>query len=194
MRKRMTFQLVLSEADGALTGRLFRPKFLESGVRIPRIYGYDLSFGIPTVQFNTADDPRDQATVHLGTKVQAFDSNAEPNVGLYRFSDVQIIATSGVMPKREQRVPWVSCDLTVPWLFVGMIIDSTTTTQDYILTGNIEYEWVEISDDQLVELMLFWELKPDDWDAFTPGLTQATIRSGSANAPPYFLVRSTEEL
>lgn len=192
-RKRVTWQLVTSEDDGQLTGRIFAPKIREDGISVVRLYGYDLSFGIPTVQFNTGDDPRDQATVHLGTKVQSFDSGADPNVAVYRFSDVQVIATSGVMPKREQRVPWVSCDLLLPYLFVSQSIDSTTTSQDYITTGNMEYEWVKITDDAFAELLMFWEIDFQERDSLTPGLNTQAVRATGITAP-YFQRMGTEEL
>lgn len=187
MSYRITWQFKMDQDDGAQSGRLFRPRLREGRYIVPRIRGYKLTAG-PNSTFAVTN--RIQATVHLGTKIQSFDSLPEPNFDIARF--FWLDNGTGARTIEEQREPWNVCDIVVPYLFVGQAVNSATTSLELVLTGTMEYDLVDLSEAELLRLLLAWELDFKDRAAFRASLRRQTVRATGISSP-YFLVRSTEE-
>lgn len=189
--KRMTFQMQAHEDDGGQTGRLFRPRIGESGNRVVRVKGYELSAGLVTA--SSISEGRHTVYCHLGSKVQTFDSNAEPNVAMHRFSWFN--TGTGVDLAFEQRTGWQKCDLVLPFLFASLQVSGSSTTSPALITGNVEYKWEDVSDDELAELLLHWEIESSalkDKTTLRPSLQKQNVRAGGITRP-YFLVNSSEQ-
>ncbi len=193
---RKPFQLVQSEDDGQQAVQLWQPHYRSRDrYVIMNLLGYGLSFGIPLVQFGSGDDGRHQTTVHLGTSVlPTVDGGVKPNVALHRFAELNVVISSvGTLLTKEEFIPWQIVDIDLPWFFLSMAVDAGTTSQDYILTGNLEYKEKIVSESEFAALCLNWGIMFKDKRDLEPTLRQTQFQQGGSN-PPYFVVGGTEEL
>lgn len=191
--KRLMIEMVGDPTIGAQSGRVFRPKLLDSGNWVAHLKGYHLSAGLGA---GSVIEERHNVNLHMGSKIQAFDSLPEPNIELARFSWLSKSAT--IADKEEQRLPWVSCDLVLPYLFFGFAVSSSDSASDVVVHGTLEYEYIKVSDVELLELFLMWELDSSVFhgksgsDALRPSLERSTTR-GAGLTPPFFLINSSDE-
>lgn len=193
MRKMICFQMVLADEDLGQTGRLFRPKHYDDKVSVPLIHGYCLEIAPVNADVVAANDRRMRTTVHLGSHIQSFDDVPQPDIAMHHFSHFYE-GTTTTPNIGTERTPWCQLDgLLVPYVFVGLVIDQSTTTLDYVLTGNMVFEWVDISEEKFMELSLMYNLDFQEPAALTPSLPARSIRDGNL-VRPYWTIRSTEEV
>lgn len=194
MNRRKSYQMVLSEDDGEHTGLLFRPRKRDNMFEVMHLKGYDLSFGLMTMQVNGNNDQRQLVNCHLGSTIMAgVDNNVRPNVALIRMGHTAVETTAaGYSHHVIQDTGWRPTDLLLPYFFIGCVMDSSDTSQDYVITGNMEYSVERVPEDEYLELLLFWGVFFRDPRTLRPSLPNLSIRQ--TVTPPYFVVNGTEEV